>query len=154
MGHGLLIRFVGIPTMSLRIRFIKKVDYEPALALGEITLDDFVETFEAPLTFWSADRYESQWREGVDRLLKGALRSCLITSMLGSGSEPFGVWWKLYREGDYVVVQNQLLLAEVLGGDFDPDEPYRFIRDRQSCSADDGAPISEWVIGFDTIGSL
>jgi hypothetical protein len=116
--------------MSLRIRVIKKTDYEPALALGEITLDDFVETFETLLTFWGADRYEYQWREGLDRLLKGAAKSCLITSMLDSKYENFGVWWKLYREGDQVVVQNQLLLSDVLGRHFDPDDPYQSIPDR------------------------
>jgi hypothetical protein len=139
--------------MSLRIHFINRMDYEPALALGEITLDDFVETSETPLTFWSADRYERQWREGIDRLLKGALRSCLITSMLDSRSEPFGVWWKFYREGDHVVVQNQLLLSEVLGGDFDPDRPYPSIPDRLQFSAE-GAPVSEWVLEFSQIRPL
>lgn len=139
--------------MSLKIRFTNKMDYEPDLALGEITLDDFVETFETPLTFWKADRYERQWREGIDRLLKGALRSCLITSMLDPRSEVFGVWWKLYREGDHVVVQNQLLLTEVLGGDLDPDEPYRSIPERLPFNAE-GALVSEWLLEFSEIGAL
>jgi hypothetical protein len=138
--------------MSLRIRFTNRTDYEPDLALGEITLDDFVETFETSLTFWSADRYERQWQDGIDRLLKGALRSCLITSMLDSRSEVFGVWWKLYREGDHIVVQNQLLPAEVFGGDFDPDEPYRSIPARLPPNAE-GAPVSEWFLEFSKIGS-
>jgi hypothetical protein len=139
--------------MSLRIRFINRMDYEPDLALGEITLDDFVEKFETPLTFWNADRYERQWRDGIARLLNGALRSCLITSMLDSRSEVFGAWWKLYREGDHVVVQNQLLLSELFGGDFDPDEPYRYIPERQKSSAE-GIPISEWLLEFSSIKPL
>lgn len=140
--------------MSLTIRFINKTDYEPSLALGEITLNDFVENFETSLTFWGADRYEKQWRQGIDRLLEGASKSCLITSMLDPQCEHFGVWWKLYREGEQVVVQNQLLLADVLGRTFAPDEPYQFIPDRQSFSADGDAPVSEWVVAFDTIGPL
>jgi hypothetical protein len=139
--------------MSLRIRFINRIDYEPALALGEITLDDFVETFETPLTFWSADRYENQWREGIDRLLKEASRSCLITSMLDPKTEVFGVWWKLYRDGDQVVVQNQMLLSDVFGKNFDADEPYRSIPDRLSVNAD-GEPVAEWFLKFDKIGPL
>jgi len=109
--------------MSLRIRFINKTDYEPNLALGEIALTDFLENFEISLAFWGADRYEKQWRQGIDRLLEGASKWCLITSMLDPKCEHFGVWWKLYREGEHVMVQNQLLLADVLGRTFDPDEP-------------------------------
>lgn len=39
--------------MSLRIRFINKTDYEPGLARGEITLNDFVEEFESSLALWT-----------------------------------------------------------------------------------------------------
>jgi hypothetical protein len=133
--------------MSLRIRFTNKTDYEPGLALGEITLDDFVETFETALTFWGAERYESQWREGIDRLLQGASRSCLITSLVDSGCEVFGVWWKLYREGNHVVVQNQLLLSSVFGKNFNPDDPYSSIPDRMFLNCD-GEQISEWSVEF------
>jgi hypothetical protein len=140
--------------MSLRIHFVKKkTDYEPDVALGEIVLDDFVERFETPLTFWDADRYESQWRQGIDRLLAGAQKSCLITSMLEPKYEHFGTWWVLYRDGQRVVVQNQLLLLDVIGSDFDPDQPYAFIRDRISLSAD-GEPISEWLLNFNDISRL
>ena len=86
--------------MSLRIRFTNKTDYGPAIALGEITLNDFAETFETPLTLWSAERYERQWREGVDRLRLGLSRSCLITSLIEPGPELFGICWKLYHEGE------------------------------------------------------
>jgi len=136
--------------MSLTIRFVNKTEYEPDVALGEIALDDFVERFEAFLGFWDAARYESQWRRGIDRLLDGAPKSCLITSMSEPGYEHFGTWWVLYRDGQRVVVQNQLLLLDVIGSDFDPNEPYASIRDRVSLSAD-GEPISEWSLNFDDI---
>jgi hypothetical protein len=139
--------------MSLTIHFVKKLDYEPDVALGEIALDDFVEHFESPLTFWDVDRYENQWREGIERLLGGAPKSCLITSMLEPKYEHFGTWWVLYRDGQRVVVQNQLLLLDVFGSDFDPDQPYDCIRDRISLSAD-GEPISEWFLNFDEISRL
>jgi hypothetical protein len=136
--------------MALKIHFINKLDYEPALALGEIKLDDFVETFETPLTFWSATRYEKQWREGIDRFLKGAPKSCLITSMLDPKSEAFGVWWILYRDGRNVAVQNHLLLSSILGRNFSPDDPYRSIPDRLT-SSDDGERVSEWFLEFDSL---
>lgn len=139
--------------MALTIRFIKKTDYEPALALGEIALDDLVESFETWLTFWDTDQYENQWREGIHRLLEGAPRSCLITSISDPNCEWFGVWWKLYREGEYVVVQNQLLLSKVPGCNFNSKNPYEFIPDRSSFS-EDGVPVSEWRIKFNDIRPL
>ena len=65
----------------------------------------------------------------------------------------FGTWRVLYREGQRVVVQKQLLLLDVIGSSFDPDQPYACIRDRVSLSAD-GEPISEWSINFDDISRL
>lgn len=135
--------------MSLRIRFTNKTDYGPAIAFGEITLNDFAETFETPLTFWSAERYERQWREGVERLRLGLSRSCLITSLIEPGPELFGMWWKLYHEGDQILVQNQMLLASEFGN-FNPDNPYASIPEHVSVNAD-GEPVSEWVVRFDAI---
>jgi hypothetical protein len=139
--------------MSLRIRFTNKTDYEPVLALGEITLNEFIETFETDLTFWGAERYESQWREGIDRLLQGVSRSCLITSLVDSSYQVFGQWWKLYRDGEQVVVQNQLLLSSCFGKDFNPNDPYSSISDRQSLNSE-GEQISEWFVDFAKIKSL
>jgi hypothetical protein len=136
--------------MSLTIHFVNKTDYEPDVALGEIALDDFVERFEAPRTFWDTDRYESQWRQGIAQLLDGASKSCLITSILEPGYEHFGTWWVFYRDGPRVLVQNHLLLLNVIASDFDPDQPYASIRDRISLSAD-GEPISGWYLNFDDI---
>ena len=139
--------------MSLTIHFINKTNYGADVALGEVALDDFVERFEASLIFWDTDRYESQWRQGIDRLLDGAPKSCLITSILEPKYEHFGTWWVLYRDGQQVLVQNQLLLLDVFGSGFDPDQPYASIRDRVSLCAE-GERISEWSINFDDIGRL
>ena len=136
---------------ALNIRFTNKTDYEDGLAFGEIRLNDFVENFESPLTFWDAAHYEQQWKDGIARLLKGAQRSCVITSIVDPQNEAdcFGVWWTLYRDGEYVVAHNQLLLTEVLGR-FDPENPYEFIPARASVSPD-GEPISEWRVRLDGI---
>jgi len=139
--------------MSLTIHFINKTNYGADVAVGEVALDDFVERFEASLIFWDTDRYESQWRQGIDRLLDGAPKSCLITSILEPKYEHFGTWWVLYRDGQQVLVQNQLLLLDVFGSGFDPDQPYASIRDRVSLCAE-GERISEWSINFDDIGRL
>jgi hypothetical protein len=89
-----------------------------------------------------------------NRLLKGALRSCLITSISDpeSDADVFGTWWTLYREGNDVVVHNQILLTEVFGNSFNPDDTYAHIADRTSVS-EDGAAISEWFLQFDSISA-
>ncbi|MGB6904684.1 MAG: hypothetical protein WBD98_17770, partial [Acidobacteriaceae bacterium] len=66
--------------MSILIRFLHDARDEPDMAIGQITLGAFVEEFEMVLSVWSRERYERQWREGIQRLLDGKSKSCLITS--------------------------------------------------------------------------
>lgn len=51
------------------------------LAKGLIVIDEFRESFEASLTYWSVHDYEVHWGEAIKRLLDGRSRSCLITSL-------------------------------------------------------------------------
>ncbi len=136
--------------MPLKIRFTNKTCYEPGLARGQIVLDQFIEDFESSLALWSAERYEQQWEEGIDRLRRGASKSCLITSLwaVGPACEVWGVWWVLYNRGDHAVVRNRLLLSAVIGAKFDQDYPYGAVPEHRSFSPG-GEAISEWVVGLD-----
>jgi hypothetical protein len=137
--------------VSLNIEFIG--EYEPGVGHGLISVNDFVEDFESDLTFWTAYRYEAQWREGIDRLLRGESRSCLITSIWGRPAEgPFGVWWTLYRQGHLVVVRNQLLFSSVFP-EFNPEEPYGSIPERTLVN-EEGNEISEWSLEVNSISPL
>jgi CdiI N-terminal domain len=140
--------------MSISIRFltgVQKADDEHDFAIGQITLGSFVEEFESILTVWSPERYEQQWREGIQTLLNGAAKSCLITSLwLDSNGYGFS-WWPLYRIADQVVAQNALIWdPEMFDRNFDPNEPYRFIPEHRSVSAD-GQQISEWWVPLNEI---
>jgi CdiI N-terminal domain len=48
---------------------------------GRITVGDFVEEFEASLTFWGADDYRASWRAALSVLEAGSATSCLVSSL-------------------------------------------------------------------------
>jgi CdiI N-terminal domain len=89
-----------------------------------------LKTLSRPFWFWKVPDYEQQWAQGMQRLLNGASKSCLITSLTEPTADAdcaFGCWWKLYRNSDKVLVQQQLLLEDFLGKEFDVSGPYRSI---------------------------
>jgi hypothetical protein len=141
--------------MSILIRFLHEVHDDPDvpdLAIGQIALGAFVEEFEMILSTWSRARYEQQWSEGIQRLINGESKSCLITSFWSEGAAFGGEWWKMYRVANEVVIQNQLIRPE-FGQDFnnfDPDNPYPSIPDRRSVN-EDGQQVSEWFVPFNQI---
>ncbi len=130
--------------MSLSIRFLSRDEASLEVAVGEIVIDGFAENFEAPLHYWSRDEYECQWREGLLRIEAGSDKSCLVTSMHDPMHANFIVWWVVYREGQMLHVQNQMLFFDQLTERFDSVDPYRHIRNRITTNVD-GMPISEWI---------
>jgi hypothetical protein len=91
--------------MPILIRFLHEVHVdpdEPNVAIGQIALGTFVEEFEMALTTWNRERYEQQWREGIQRILNGASKSCLITSFWGDKDAFGGEWWRMYRVEDQI----------------------------------------------------
>jgi hypothetical protein len=119
-------------------------------AVGVIRIGDFQERFRSPLSFWSPQDYERQWREGAERILAGATTSCLITSMLDPRSANFIVWWPMFLNGTRVITQNQILFLNKLAGPFDPRDPYKYVEPRGA----DSEPVSEWHTTTDAIRSF
>ncbi len=119
----------------------------PGWGRGRITIDDFVEDFESALWFWKTADYERQWAQGIQRILAGAAKSCLITSLIEpirTADYVFGSWWKLYLDGVQVIVQHQLLIGDVVGADFDVADPYSAVPDYRPMT-EDGEPLSAWT---------
>ena len=119
----------------------------PGWARGHITIDDFVEDFEAPLWFWKTVDYERQWAFGIQRILDGAAKSCLITSLIEpvkTGDYVFGSWWMLYRDGVNVILQQQLLIGDVVGDRFDVANPYDAVPDYRA-KTEEGDLLSSWT---------
>jgi hypothetical protein len=106
-----------------------------------------VEDFESPLWFWKTADYERQWTQGIQRILEGEPKSCLITALI----EPiqpadyvFGSWWKLYVDGVNVIVQHQLLIGDVVGAAFAVTDPYSAVPDYRPPTAE-GESLSSWT---------
>ncbi len=119
----------------------------PGWGHGRITIDDFVEDFESPLWFWKTANYERQWAQGIQRILEGAPKSCLITSLIEpirTADYVFGAWWKLYLDGINVIVQQQLLIGDVVGAVFDVADPYSAVPDYRPTTVE-GEPLSSWT---------
>ena len=137
---------IAIKVIDRKIKKIKQIPY----VVGEIRIDDFVETFDMPIDWWSIEDYEYQWRQGLERL-KNHTQSCLVARINNPQKGAFVDWWLLYKEGNKVFVRNELLFRElydsVVGqNQFAVDTCYDFIRPKKSKFLEDGAEISEWVV--------
>ncbi len=125
----------------------------PGLAVGRITVGtDFSEKFEADLSYWDRSRYEEDWRTNVRRLVEGAERAVLLTSITAPTTANFFFWWPLYRVGEAVHVQNQLLFLDELTAPFDPARSWDFVADRETVN-EDGLRISEWQCSLSDLRS-
>lgn len=116
---------------------------DPSVAIGVIQLGSHQEVFHAVLGFWSAEEYRASWIAALRRLVSGAEVSCLLTSVSNPEEAEFFTAWPLYRSGDDVYVQNQLIFVDELGHDFDPDAPWESVGPHASVD-EDGNRISEW----------
>jgi CdiI N-terminal domain len=121
-----------------------------AVALGSLKLGEFQEGFHASLSHWDQSRYRSQWKEALERLVKGEERSALITSMYDPATANFITWWPLYRSGNSVHAQNHFLFMDELQQPFDELNPYKSVLQRETIS-EDGDRLSEWTINLSDI---
>jgi hypothetical protein len=82
-------------------------------AEGKIIINDYEEDLSIPIQIWNLNDYQQQWREGIERL-KTKNSSCLVTAvrMLKTGLPCMEIW-KLYRVGDTVFVNHQLLGGDI-----------------------------------------
>jgi len=143
--------------MAFQISFVDReingraVDAE-SVQPGRLVIGDYEEGFESSISFWSVQDYERSWRVSLERILRLASTSCLITSMYDPANANFLVWWPLYREGDLVYIQNQILFLVDIRDDFNPTNPYNHVPKRQVVNSD-GDPISEWTASIRDIQS-
>jgi hypothetical protein len=107
------------------------------------TLGAYEERFLAPVDHFPRAAYERQWLEAAERLLGASDRTGFFTSF-------YQFWWAMWREGETVYVQQELIIPERYPGPTDGRAPYEIIEDRYTVS-EDGYHISEWQIHLDDI---
>ena len=116
---------------------------------GRITLGHFRDEFQVPLYDWAPGDYAAQWLEAGERLVEGAAAVVFLTHMVHP-TAPYHMGWPAWRDGDRILVQERLFLAEQLGGPFDVEHPETHLGPRQEVS-DEGLRISQWTV---TLGDV
>jgi hypothetical protein len=109
---------------------------------GEFALGADRLLFLADLRYWGVADYQLQWQSALERLAYGAPATALFTAYRGP-AESSHVAWALWREDDWVYVQEQMFLSTELGPSFDPWSPDAHVGPRVPASAE-GLPIAEW----------
>jgi hypothetical protein len=66
LSDGLMALHVNNLSIELHDSSMKYPD--KLMASGVLKIGDFVEHFEAPLSYWDREKYLSQWREGLLRV--------------------------------------------------------------------------------------
>jgi hypothetical protein len=111
---------------------------------GELVAGGARMCFLVDLSYWGIPDYQHQWHEGISRLLQGAPSTALMTAYRGP-RESAHTMWALWREEDYVYVQEHSVLPADLDAPFDPNEPYGHVGTRVP-AAENGLPIAEWRV--------
>jgi len=119
---------------------------------GRITLGAFQDEFQAPLYDWASGDYLAQWLDAAERLVAGAPTVVFLTHMVHP-TAPYHMGWPAWREGERVLVQERLFLAEQLGGPFDLEHPEVHLGPRQEVS-DEGLKISQWTVTLDDVAAF
>jgi hypothetical protein len=126
---------------------------------GRVIVGQFRETIRLPLWHWTEADYKRYWHGQVQDLLANGRPAVLLT---GPAGEPADVEccpaWILYREGNAITVQNDLLLPEVLEslaswemvGTVVPHRPVLICVDEATGAEH---PVSHWDTSLDEVAS-
>ncbi len=120
------------------------------MAIGRIIAGDLNEEFRSAIGYWSSDDYRQQWIRAVGVVLADDARAALITSIEGLPGSGALDWWPMYREGDLVYVQFQLLVLADLIRPFDVRHPEHSLAPHTQID-EDSNHISEWVVGAEDL---
>ena len=115
---------------------------------GRIRLGDF----QVPLYDWAPGDYAAEWIEAAERLVGGDPAVVFLTHMVHP-TAPYHMGWPAWREGDRVLVQERLFVAEQLGGAFDLEHPEVHLGPRREIS-DEGLRISQWTVSLADVAAF
>ena len=90
--------------------------------------------------------------EAAERLVGGDPAVVFLTHMVHP-TAPYHMGWPAWREGDRVLVQERLFVAEQLGGAFDLEHPEVHLGPRREIS-DEGLRISQWTVSLADVAAF
>jgi hypothetical protein len=128
------------------IKFIADIENSRrGVARGIISIGKYQEEFESELGFWNCVDYMKHWDSSIRRLTEGAEKSVLVTSITEPLQSNFLFWWPMYRIGEFVYVQNHVLLLKELTKPFEISRLIDFVPERETTN-ESGESISEWSL--------
>lgn len=113
-------------------------------APGRLVLGESAEEFLANLSAWAKSDYESHWRRELKTLLEGNPKVALVASYYGNPASNMEIW-RVYRDGELVHFQNQILWYSTLPSGFEVLKLSQYIQDR-AVATQEGDRISEWDV--------
>lgn len=115
---------------------------------GQIKINKFTERFNTSLFTWTPEDYYDQWEAAITQLLKKKISTAaLISEITSPCKDDYLFCWTLYRAGDIVYIQNNLLHLNTIKGKFDVAKLPEYIGPRET-ETPDGEKISEWSAGI------
>lgn len=84
--------------MNFLIKFLdKKIERESDIfQTGKITINNYSEMFHASLSYWNKSNYIHQWKQGIQFIIDGIDKSCIVTSMFDPKNANYIFLWSLY----------------------------------------------------------
>lgn len=116
-------------------------------APGTLRLGKSTEEFLANLSLWGKLDYESHWARELKGLVEGNLKAALVVSYDDPKAASNMEIWRVYRDGECLHFQNQLLPYSNLPHTFEISEIIRYIPDRVVINTE-GNKISEWDVAI------
>jgi hypothetical protein len=114
-------------------------------APGRLVLGKSTEEFLANLSLWGKSDYESHWTREMKMLLEGKPKVALVVSYDDPKAASNMEIWRVYRDGELVHFQNQLLPYGTLPRGFEVPKLSQHIQDRAVVTPE-GNRISEWDV--------
>ena len=121
-------------------------------AVGRLVIGDWEEIFVSTLYHWNKTQYEAQWHHAIRSLLDGSAKAALIVEYLGEDAGRLW-WWPMYRVGDTVHLQQQILFFDQLKEPFSIGNAFSSLRDRLTIS-EEGHAFSEWSVPVSEIAKF
>ena len=117
---------------------------------GVLHISSSSEYFHAPVSYWDREKYLSQWRQGLNLILRGCSKSAFLTTMYDPATANFIFWWVMYLVGSEVHIQHHILFMEDLNEAFSENDFSRFVPERETMT-EDGDAISEWKVSVEDV---
>ena len=118
---------------------------------GQININGSSERFQMPLTVWDINQYKQQWNQAIQRIVNGADKDYLVIGLRDPWISDFISLFVLYRKGNEVFIQNQIILCEGNEEQIENMDLLDLVEERAS-HTEDGVEISEWKVSIGDLG--